>query len=61
MAQESVAVFNEMKEVMEEFMVDGEAWADKGTKSAAARARKATLALDKLGKTFRKASVAESK
>jgi len=32
-----------------------------GNKAAAARARKATLELEKLGKEFRKVSVAEAK
>lgn len=32
-----------------------------GNKAAAARARKATLELEKLGKEFRKVSIAESK
>jgi len=35
--------------------------ANEGNKAAAARARKATLELEKLGKEFRKASVAEMK
>lgn len=35
--------------------------AAEGNKAAAARARKATLALEKLGKEFRKVSVAELK
>ena len=33
--------------------------AAEGNKAAAARARKATLELEKLGKTFRKQSIAE--
>ena len=32
-----------------------------GNKAAAARARKATISLEKLGKEFRKVSVAEAK
>lgn len=35
--------------------------ANEGNKAAAARARKATLELEKLGKEFRKASIAEMK
>lgn len=35
--------------------------AEGGNKAAAARARKATLALEKLGKEFRKVSIAEAK
>lgn len=35
--------------------------AAEGNKAAAARARKATLELEKLGKEFRKASIAEMK
>jgi len=35
--------------------------AAEGNKAAAARARKATLALERLGKEFRKVSVAEFK
>ncbi len=35
--------------------------AAEGNKAAAARARKATLELEKLGKEFRKVSVAEAK
>ncbi len=61
MDKESVVIFNEMKEVIEDLLIDGDAWVEKGTKSSGIRARKATLQLDKLGKSFRKASVAESK
>ena len=35
--------------------------ANEGNKAAAARARKATLELEKLGKEFRKVSIAEMK
>ena len=61
MDKESTVIFNEMKEIIEELLVDGDAWVEKGTKTAAGRARKATLILEKLGKSFRKASVAEAK
>jgi hypothetical protein len=53
-------VFTEMKELMEEMKENAVKW-EKGTKSAAAKVRKGTIALDKLGKLFRKLSVAETK
>ena len=61
MERKSTDVFVEMKELMDTMVVDGELWAEKGNKSAAARMRKATLALAKLGKEFRELSVTESK
>ena len=47
-----------IREVMEA-LSDDLAKAGQGNKSAAARARKATLELERLGKTFRKSSIAE--
>ncbi len=43
------------------FTVNAKAQAEKNNKAAGARARKAALALSKLMKEFRKASVAASK
>lgn len=53
-----------MKELVEKIVATCDALKEdlgKDTKAAAARARKATLELEKLGKEFRKASVAEQK
>ena len=47
-----------MVEVLDALKAD---LAKEGNKAAAARARKATLTLEKLGKEFRKASIAEAK
>lgn len=59
MDRTSKIVLGEMLEVMAEINEDVEKWADKNNKSAAARIRKATLTLEKLGKEFRKLSVKE--
>lgn len=45
----------------EEFQVNATAQAEKGNKAAGARARKASLELEKLLKEFRKASVEAGK
>lgn len=45
----------------EEFSKNANALVEKGNKAAGARARKASLTLEKLFKEFRKASIAESK
>ena len=47
-----------MVEVLDALKAD---LAKEGNKAAAARARKATLTLEKLGKEFRKASISEAK
>ena len=47
-----------MVEVLDALKAD---LAKEGNKAAAARARKATVTLEKLGKEFRKASIAEAK
>ena len=47
-----------MVEVLDALKAD---LAKEGNKAAAARARKATMTLEKLGKEFRKASIAEAK
>lgn len=55
--KETIAKINEVMAVLQaEF-----AKAAEGNKAAAARARKATLELEKLGKAFRKQSIAELK
>jgi len=61
MERNSNDVMVAMLEIFENMESNAEAWKDKGTKTAAARLRKDTLALDKLGKEFRKLSVVESK
>ena len=61
MARNSKDVFEEMGKVIEGMFEDGEAWVERDVKSAALKVRKATTALDKLGKEFRKLSVVESK
>ncbi len=61
MARDSKEVFKEMADVVEGMLEDGTQWTEKDTKAAAARIRKATLELTKLGKEFRKMSVAETK
>ena len=60
-AMDSKELFEEMKELTENFVKDGEKWVEKGTKAAARRARRASLELEKLGKLFRKVSIAEAK
>ena len=57
----SKVVFEEMAVLMEAMKVDNVKWAESNVKSAAGRLRKGTLALDHLGKEFRKLSIAESK
>ena len=59
MDRTSKTVFAEMQEVFNAILEDGVKWAEKDNNSAAARIRKATLALEKLGKEFRKLSVKE--
>ncbi len=61
MERDSKEVFKEMDEVIVGMLEAGEQWTDKGIKTSAAKVRKATLALAKLGKEFRKLSVAEAK
>ena len=55
--KETIAKINEVMAVLEAEL----AKAAEGNKAAAARARKATLELEKLGKEFRKQSIAELK
>ena len=55
--KETIAKINEVMAVLLAEL----AKAAEGSKSAAARARKATLELEKLGKEFRKQSIAELK
>ena len=55
--KETIAKINEVMAVLKAEL----AKAAEGNKSAAARARKATLELEKLGKEFRKQSIAELK
>jgi len=57
----SCEVFEKMVEVFNEMTEVSDKWIKKGNKSSAAKMRKATLALDHLGKDFRKLSVAECK
>ena len=61
MERKSSNVFDEIKEIVEEMVIDNELWLEKGNKAAAGRMRKATLVLAKLGKEFRALSVAEAK
>ena len=55
--KETIAKINEVLAVLQTEL----AKANEGNKAAAARARKATLELEKLGKEFRKVSIAEMK
>jgi len=55
--KETIAKINEVIAVLQAEL----AKAAEGNKAAAARARKATLELEKLGKEFRKQSIAELK
>ena len=55
--KETIAKINEVLSVLQTEL----AKANEGNKAAAARARKATLELEKLGKEFRKVSIAEMK
>jgi len=54
-------VFENMKTIFGEMEAHSEKWFNKNTKSASAKMRKCTIALDRLGKEFRKESVAECK
>lgn len=54
-------LMNQINEQLEAFKSNAEAYAVKGNKAAAARARKASLELTKLFKEFRKVSIEESK
>ena len=54
-------LIEKIKEVSEVLLVDAAAQAEKGNKAAGARARKASLDLEKLLKEFRKLSLEESK
>lgn len=53
---ETIKKMNEVISILQENLAKAE-----GNKAAAARARKATLELEKLGKQFRKESVAAGK
>lgn len=55
--KETIAKINEVMAVLQAELSK----AVEGNKAAAARARKATLELEKLGKEFRKQSIAELK
>lgn len=61
MSRNSKEVLEEMKVLMDTILYEGEKWTEKDTKTAAAKVRKATSGLEKLGKEFRKLSVAEGK
>ncbi len=61
MERDSKVVMDEMMDVWESVQADVELWKEKGTKAAAGRIRKATSAMEKLGKEFRKLSIAEGK
>ncbi|WP_159023640.1 histone H1 [Formosa sp. L2A11] len=50
-----------IKSTTEAFQVDADLQLESGNKAAGTRARKSSLALEKLLKEFRKVSVAESK
>lgn len=50
-----------IKEMSETLLVDAVAQVEKGNKAAGARARKASLELEKVLKEFRKVSLEESK
>ena len=51
----------QIKEELDQFVVNADAQVEKGNKAAGARARKAALALMQDLKEFRKVSVAEAK
>ena len=51
----------QLSELWEEFNSNHSAFADKGTKASAARARKAINEIKKLVTTYKKASVSETK
>ena len=61
MERNSGVVFEEMQTIFNEMVADNTAWVEKGNKAAAARVRKATLAIAKLGKEYRELTVAEAK
>ena len=61
MERTSKIVFEEMQAVINTMIEDNIAWVEKSNKSAAARVRKATLVLAKLGKEYRQLSVDEAK
>ena len=54
-------IYNDIKELWEEFDSNHNTFADKGTKAAAGRARKAIGEIKKLVTDYRKASVEENK
>lgn len=54
-------LINSINETIAAFQQECEAFVEKGNKSAARRARKATLELTKLFKTFRKESIEADK
>lgn len=54
-------LLNTLFENFDAFKAEATAQAEKGNKAAGARARKASLAIEKTLKEFRKASVAASK
>lgn len=54
-------LMQQIKEQLEAFKTNATAFAEKGNKAAAARARKASLELTKLFKEFRKVSIEKGK
>ena len=54
-------LYNEIKELWDEFDSNHNVFADKGNKAAGSRARKAIGEIKKLVTEYRKASVSESK
>ena len=58
---ESNAIYDQIVELAEAFKADGANFKDKKNKTAGGRARKATQAIEKLGKAYRKATVTEEK
>ena len=59
MERTSITVLSEMQEIIDTMTDDSIKWVEKGNSSASARLRKSTLALERLGKEFRKLSVKE--
>jgi|TARA_A100001391_G_scaffold49120_1_gene29486 hypothetical protein len=57
----SKELYNELKELWEEFDSNHSTFADKGNKAAAGRARKSLGEIKKLVTEYRKASVSECK
>ena len=55
------ALVDQIKAEYEVFAKNAEAQVEKGNKAAGARARKSSLALEKMMKEFRKASIEASK